>query len=275
MKRYGKATGLWRLLILILLINLVGCSPADLKEEAQSERVVTEDKVVFEFDKDIVMEIPNLVDIAGRVEIDYADFIYLNGKTYYSDYRTIVSNVSKVGDQIAKSNKTVSRMKWNPKSPYEYQEGDTAFMPEGTPFYEIKGLSQQKVIVIEDESRVNGYRVYHADSGIESDFTNRNLKRVTQIDLYKIEGSMPQHIQSLTKKKEIKSFLEQLEGEVQPEEFEPLDNEINYRYEFVLHMKKEPLGYTYRIRYDGAHYYWERNREVLLLNDIEKYLNTK
>lgn len=275
MKRYGKATDLWLLLTLILLINLVGCSPLDLNEEAQSERVVTEGKVVIESDEDIELEIPHIVDIEGPIYIDYVDFIYLNGKSYYSDYRTIVSDVNKVGDEISQSRRSISRMKWNPKAPYKYQEGDTAFISGGTPFYEVKGLSQQKVIAIEDEKRVNGYRVYHADSGIESDFRKRKPKRVTQIDLYKVEERIPQHIQSLTKKKEIKLFLTQLEGDIQPVGFEPLDNEINYHYEFVLHMKKEPLGYTYRIRYEGAQYYWERDQEFLLLNDIEKYFITE
>lgn len=121
------------------------------------------------------------------MEIDWVDFIQLNGNHYLSTKHVLEK--SSVGPEIAKIRFQVADNVLDPH--YEAKNGDAAFLEAGTSVYKVNGYKENFRIAIIHEDKLRIYEAYDSHTGhIASDYLDLENK----VDSILIKDSEDNHI---------------------------------------------------------------------------------
>ncbi|GMK46539.1 hypothetical protein PghCCS26_36680 [Paenibacillus glycanilyticus] len=215
--------------------------------------------------------------IKGNAEIDWVDFVKLNGHTYTGLYDGVLVNPDDVTDAVAGKVKfKVGDVVSNPE--YRTKEGDAAFLAIGTQLYEVEGYKPEEIIAAEDKSRIGGYRIYVEDSYYKTlnrrSFKDLPMDQVSKIELYKMNETIP--YRTLVNQEQA-DFIHLLKsGEYKPT-YTPNTQNGDPSYYSMVFYTNEPIAFSFSIADDGDHvffYPWDLslvdNRIRTLMADPNK-----
>ncbi|WP_336774071.1 hypothetical protein [Paenibacillus sp. MMO-58] len=215
--------------------------------------------------------------IKGNAEIDWVDFVKLNGHTYTGLYDGVLVNPDDVTDAVAGKVKfKVGDVVSNPN--YRTKEGDAAFLAIGTQLYEVKGYTPEEILAAEDKSRIGGYRIYVEDSYYKTlnrrSFKDLPMDQVRKIELYKMNETIPYRTLA---NEEQADFIHLLKSGKYTPAYTPNSRNGDPVYYAMVFYTKEPIAYSFSIADDGDHvffYPWDLslvdNRIRTLLADANE-----
>src|SRR3954469_721275 len=103
---------------------------------------------------------PKVSSGGGYAAVDYVDFIQAMGINYVADLggRRVEATRADLGPVVLHSLCSFSALNDRThKDPGKARDGDTAFLPPGTPIYALKGWSEKCRLAAEHDGRVHVY----------------------------------------------------------------------------------------------------------------------
>lgn len=189
--------------------------------------------------------------IKGSSEIDWVDFVKINGVSYSGSWDRVIKNPSQVTTEIVgKVDFKVADVVTNPD--YRIKDGDAAFLEKGTPLYRVEGFKTNEVIAAMDEASIGGYRIY-----VEDDFTKKvrqsykdiNKDKIERIELFRLENVKPYRTLSDS---EAKRFIHLLESGKNTQNYTPQNKEGDPEYYKVVYYTDQPIAYAFSLADDGV-----------------------
>lgn len=96
----------------------------------------------------------------GFAAVDYVDFVQAFGHNYLADYagHIVRATHADLGQVVLRSKCSFSALNDRThKDPGKAHDGDTAFLPPGTPIYAVKGWPQECRLAAEHDGRIHVY----------------------------------------------------------------------------------------------------------------------
>ncbi|WP_409254242.1 hypothetical protein V1502_10230 [Bacillus sp. SCS-153A] len=184
-------------------------------------------------------------------EVLETDVVQLRGKQYYS-YPGIVSDPADIGEKIGEVKANVFE-KASGDPAYQLRDGDASFLPEGTHFYQIRGL--QQFIAAESADSPTGFKIYQEvfKNPDDMDFDNIANQNIKKIEIYKVSNS-PILENTLLDEQRIYQFLDVLrKGQVHSNPYKPQVSGPTF-YQAVFY-SEEPVAEVFAFAYDGTEWY--------------------
>src|SRR3954451_19272102 len=103
---------------------------------------------------------PKVASGGGYAAVDYVDFVQALGSNYVADLGSHIVRATRadLGQVVLQSRCSFSALNDRThKDPGKARDGDTGFLPPGTPIYALKGWSQQCRLAAEHDGRVHVY----------------------------------------------------------------------------------------------------------------------
>lgn len=207
----------------------------------------------------------------SRVIIEWVDVIQWDSQQYEAVYEMVLADRSFIDKEIGEVRFKVADNVTN--TSYRFKDGDAAFHEKGTKLYAIKGL--EDAIVVEDQSVINGYRIYmvREDPPNRWHFEQVSLVKGKKIEFYNYsieEGN--QKIASYTDQSDLDEIQTILANSQLAPSFDPnLSNGDTIRYDVVLYTD-EAIAFQFGIQYDGSTYFWFPSEKAILSNDIQPFI---
>ncbi len=194
-------------------------------------------------------------NIHGNAEIDWVDFVMLDGRFYSVLYNAVPANLEDVTDKaIGKTEFKLAGTVTNPG--YKTQNGDASYLPVGTELYPIKGFEPAQLIAVRDPEKVGGYRLYAGEGpsqlpqlqygGIAKD-------KVERIELYQSPDARPPRTLQGAEKEQ---FIRLLEIGQDVERYTPQNKgQDPVAYQMVFYTG-DPLAFSFPLQDDGERVYF-------------------
>lgn len=205
-----------------------------------------------------------------HIEIDWVDFIKLDGKEYDGIYTGVIADPEDIGETVGEVQFKVADEVTNPN--YKIKDGDAAFWEKGTTIYAVKNDSSLRAV--KDEHEINGYRVYQVredEKGQSWHFKDMPQDKVKKIELYKRneEGTytLLKHVT------EIREFLSLLNRGEQQSDFIPDTSEGDPVIFQMVFYTDSPIAYNFSLHFDGKVFFWHPWDTTVLPGEIKTYLN--
>jgi hypothetical protein len=103
---------------------------------------------------------PKVAGGNGYAAVDYVDFVQALGHNYVADLagHRVRATRAELAQVVLRSRCSFSALNdRTQKDPGKARDGDTAFLPPGTPIYALKGWSQECRLAAEHDGRVHVY----------------------------------------------------------------------------------------------------------------------
>lgn len=204
--------------------------------------------------------------------IDWVDFVQLDGITYEGMHEVVLSDPDLVTAEVAGKVKFyVDEHVTNPN--YKTKDGDAAFLKEGTALYVVQGLDPEEYLAVEDETKINGYKLYGkldlAQLWGES-FEKLIPAQVRKIEVY--EGYDGNRLIKTLEGEEVLGLMKLLADGVQDEQYSPSVSEGDPDYTRLVFHHGGPILPLYAVMKDDHHYYWYPDRLALLSYEVGRYV---
>ncbi len=202
-------------------------------------------------------------NIHGNAEIDWVDFLMLDGRSYTGLYETVIADPETVTDKKAgRTTFKVADVVTNPG--YKIQNGDAAFLPIGTELYLVKGFKKDELIAARDSERIGGFRLYaeiEFAKTVQRHYTEIPRETITHIELYKGQETKPyKTLQGLEKSQ----LLQLLDGRRDVENYMPQSRDQDPAQYRVVFYSGGSLAYSYSLFDDGVQAYFSPDSTRLL-----------
>lgn len=209
--------------------------------------------------------------IEGNAEIDWVDFIKLNGKSYDAVGTAVLADPAKVTREIGKVRYTVAEVVKNPK--YEAKDGDAAFWPKGTKIYALDGYPDYSLVAVKDEKILNGYRLYHQSNEKQAfslRYKDMPKDKVKKIEIYSIQDyTRYTFLRKMAESNEVNKFIAILDKGVQSENVD-----LNTTSMFcAVFYTGETFAYKFQLYFDGKSFYWTPWNTMQLPGELKEYIN--
>ncbi|WP_276357866.1 hypothetical protein [Cohnella caldifontis] len=195
--------------------------------------------------------------IKGNAEIDWVDFVKLNGKSYTGMWEGVIRNPKDVTDQVVgKVRFKVADVVTNPE--YRTKDGDAAFLAKGTELYRVKGFGSDELIAAKDETKIGGFRIY-AEDGFRKTMTGGRYDEIAKagierIELYEgFEATAPYRTLIGDDMARFVRLLD--EGEDKPG-YVPQTKDRDPDYRQMVFYANGPIAYAFPIADDGTNVYF-------------------
>ncbi|ETT72919.1 hypothetical protein C173_12767 [Paenibacillus sp. FSL R7-277] len=189
--------------------------------------------------------------IKGSSEIDWVDFVKINGVSYSGSWDRVIKNPSQVTTEIVgKVDFKVADVVTNPD--YRIKDGDAAFLEKGTPLYRVEGFKTNEVIAAMDEASIGGYRIYVEDDftkNVRQSYKDINKDKIERIELFRLENVKPYRTLSDS---EAKRFIHLLESGKNTQNYTPQNKEGDPEYYKVVYYTDQPIAYAFSLADDGV-----------------------
>lgn len=193
--------------------------------------------------------------IKGGSEIDWVDFVKLNGHSYTGSWENVIKNPAQVSTEtVGKVKFKVADVVTNPD--YRTKDGDAAFLDKGTDLYRVEGFKTDEVIAAKDEQRIGGYRLY-----VENDYSKNLQQRYNDVIKDNIERVELYHQDDVKPYKtlddsETKRFIHLLESGKNTQNYSPQNKEGDPVYYQVVLYTGEPFAFAFSLVDDGVNVYF-------------------
>ncbi len=208
-----------------------------------------------------------------HIEIDWVDFIKLDGKEYDGIYTGVIANPTDIGEAVGEVQFKVADQVTNPH--YKIKDGDAAFWEKGTKIYAVK--NEESLRAVKDENEINGYRLYHVredGKGQSWHFKDMPQEKVKKIELYERDAAGTYDLlQQLTERKEMDEFLSLLNRGEQQSNFIPNTSEGDPVIFQMVFYTDSPIAYNFSLHFDGKVFFWHPWDTTVLPGEIKTYLN--
>ncbi|MEK3714160.1 hypothetical protein [Paenibacillus sp. FSL R7-0333] len=193
--------------------------------------------------------------ITGSAEIDWVDFVKINGASYSGSWDRVIKNPSQVTTEIVgKVDFKVADVVTNPD--YRLKDGDAAFLEMGTPLYRVEGFKANEVIAAMDEASIGGYRIYVENdfsTNVRQSYKDLNKDKIERIELFHLEDVKPYRTLSGS---EAKRFVHLLESGKDTPDYTPQNKEKDPEYYKVVFYTDQPFAYAFSLADDGIEVYF-------------------
>lgn len=187
--------------------------------------------------------------ITVQAEIDWVDFVMLNGHSYTGLYNSIIADPANVTEEEAgRTAFKVADVVSNPD--YTIKDGDAAFLPIGTVLYKVKGYTADQLIAAKNKDRIGGYSLYAENEFVKTvqlHYGDIPKDKTVRIELYR--GQETKTYKSL-RDSEKDRFIQLLDAGRDVEMYTSLQDSARY-YHMVFYTDG-PLAYSFTILDDGS-----------------------
>lgn len=160
-------------LLSLLLVTLVGC---------RSTNTIQVGKIT-------ATPILSPTTTVQNTEIDWVDFLKLNGVSYTGSQHEVLTDSSKLGEEIGSIAFQVANHVHDPH--YVTKDGDAAFLAKGTVVRAIEGYPNHEIVAVQDASNIGGYKLYIANdkrNQLELTFKQAVENKIVKVALYSSNG---------------------------------------------------------------------------------------
>jgi hypothetical protein len=209
--------------------------------------------------------------IEGNAIIDWMDFVKLNGKTYVGLHHHVIRDPDLVTDQTVGTVKfKLDGVVTNPH--YRPQNGDAAYLAEGTRLYGVEGFGPDEVIAARDEGKIGGFRLYAEEKfsrTIPQRYPDMPKQQVERIRLFKDREMQP--FRTLTGE-EVRRFIALLDGGEDKTGFVPDRTGGDPDVYMMVFCTDGPLAYAYDLWVDGKSVFFHPWHTRVLDDEIRTFL---
>lgn len=208
-----------------------------------------------------------------QAEIDWVDFVKINGKSYTGLYDVVIQDPELVTDEVVGTvNFKVADNVTNPS--YKTKDGDAAFLEVGTLLYKLHGYDNNEIIAVKDVQRIGGYKLYVQEDDVRSirkHYNDLDRASVKVIELYHYGELDPFHV---LKDQEVKTFIQYLDDGEDSPNYMPKTQDADPAYYEMVFDVDGPFAYMYSIFDDGEQVYFHPWDTRLVSPEIRSYLNS-
>lgn len=196
-------------------------------------------------------------DSYSKTEIDWVDFVMLNGHFYTGLSETVVADPKAVATTAAVG-RTAFKVADVVSDPgYQVQDGDAAFLPIGTELYRVPGFEPNQLIAAKNSDSIGGHRLYaemEFAKTVQRHYAEVPKDKTVRIELHK--GWDPKPYKTLWDN-EKEQFIRLLdEGkDVESGTLPGQDGDFIQYYKMVFYTGG-PIAYSFPIMDDGGQVYF-------------------
>lgn len=211
-----------------------------------------------------------------HTEIDWVDFVKLNGETYEGIYDGILSDPSLVGKETGKVKFTIADNVHSTN--YKIKNGDAAFLDKGTKIFEVKG--NKDFIVVKDDKKVNGYKIYvkeksNSHKWLYKDINKEKVNKIEVLDSTTVEvldEDKESLITIINNKAEINQFFSILDNGNMRDGMEIDNMSPDYREYLITFYTGSPVAIQYKVYFNGVDYFWHPDYTEVIPPEISEFL---
>jgi hypothetical protein len=239
-------------LLSISLLTLVGCRSTNMIETSGNTTT------------------PTPIVVTAIQKIDWVDFLKLNGVSYTGLRQGVLTDGSKLGQEIGSITFHVADIVHDPH--YVINDGDAAFLPIGTVVRAIDGYPEHEIVAVEDAGTIGGYKLYVADDkkrNLQLTFEKAVQHEIIKVAIYSTKGNRKPIVEL---KDGSQMFLINLLQRAAQEKKPDLKLGENPQYYSFVIDSGTAIGYSDTIYKDGNNYYWNHPDLKQLQNAFAYYL---
>lgn len=209
--------------------------------------------------------------IKGNAEIDWVDFVKLNGDSYTGLYEQVLKNPADVAEEVVGEVEfKVGDVVTNPD--YRTKAGDAAFLEIGTKLYRVHGFESNELIAAKDENRIGGYRLYASDDYAKT--MRLHYKDVPKEQVERIELHHSNEIESFNTllNDDKDRFIHILDSGKNTPNYTPQSKDGDPTYYTMVFYTDGPFGYAYTIADDGVNVFFYPWDTRIVDDEIRKWM---